>query len=98
MAELNAALVLDTRARNGNINLSKYFISFSEDRTHNQSVLQSHFVPLRHDWPQFIYIETTTLYIETQNTYLRYYNVNHTLKEILNQKRIEHVQDKPLAS
>ena len=29
--------------RNGNINL------FSRDRTHNQSVLQSHFVPLRHD-------------------------------------------------
>ena len=37
--------------RNGNINLNKYFISSSGDRTHNQSVLQSHFVPLRHDWP-----------------------------------------------
>ena len=24
----------------------------SGDRTHNQSVLQSLFVPLRHDWPQ----------------------------------------------
>ena len=35
--------------RNGNLNLSKYFISSSGDRTHNQSVLQSHFVPLRHD-------------------------------------------------
>ena len=35
--------------RNGNINLSKYFISSSGDRTHNQSVLQSHLVPLRHD-------------------------------------------------
>ena len=38
--------------RNGNINLSKYFISSSGDGTHNQSVLQSHFVPRRHDWPQ----------------------------------------------
>ena len=37
--------------RNGKLNLSKYFISSSGDRTHNQSVLQSHFVPLRHDWP-----------------------------------------------
>ena len=37
--------------RNGNINLGKYFISSSGARTHNQSVLQSHFVPLRHDWP-----------------------------------------------
>ena len=38
--------------RNGNINLSKYFISSSGDRIQNQSVLQSHFMPLRHDWPQ----------------------------------------------
>ena len=37
--------------RNGTINLSKYFISSSGDRTHNQSVLQSHLVPLRHDRP-----------------------------------------------
>ena len=37
--------------RNGNINLSKYFISSSGIRTHNQSVLQSHLVPLRHDRP-----------------------------------------------
>ena len=37
--------------RNGNINLNKYFISSSGDRTLNQTVLQSHFVPLRHDWP-----------------------------------------------
>ena len=36
---------------NGNIILSKYFISSSGDLTHNQSILQSHFVPLRHDWP-----------------------------------------------
>ena len=35
-------------SRNRNINLSKYFTSLSGDRTHNQS----HFVPLRHDWPQ----------------------------------------------
>ena len=38
------------KRRNGNINLSKYLISSNGDRTHNQSVLQSHFVPLRHDW------------------------------------------------
>ena len=38
--------------KNGNINLSKYFISSSADRTHNQSVLQSHFMSLRHDCPQ----------------------------------------------
>ena len=38
--------------RNGNINSSKYFISSSGDRTHNQSVLQSHFVSLCHDWPR----------------------------------------------
>ena len=39
VAELNAALWM----KNGNINLSKYFISSSGDRTHNQSIL--------HDWP-----------------------------------------------
>ena len=43
---------LTTERRNGNINLSKYFISSSGNRTHNQSVLQSHLVPLRHDRPQ----------------------------------------------
>ena len=32
-------------------NLSKYFISSNGDRTHNQSVVQLHFVPLRHGWP-----------------------------------------------
>ena len=38
---------------NGNINIiNKYFISSSGDRTHNQSRLQSHFVSLRHEWPQ----------------------------------------------
>ena len=36
VAELNAALYLDTRAKKCN----KYFISLSGDRTHNQSVLQ----------------------------------------------------------
>ena len=41
---------------NGNINLSKYFTSSSGDRTHNQSVLQSHLVPLRHDWTQVKYL------------------------------------------
>ena len=54
VAELNAALYLDTTERaNENINVSKYFISSSGDRTHNQSILQSHFVPLSHDYPQY---------------------------------------------
>ena len=35
--------------RNGNININKYFISSSGDRTHNQLILQSQFVPLRPD-------------------------------------------------
>ena len=39
-------------------NENKYFTSSSGDRTHNQSVLQSHFVPLRHDWPHYnIYVQ-----------------------------------------
>ena len=37
---------------NENINVNKYLISSSGDQTHNQSILQSHFVPLRHHWPQ----------------------------------------------
>ena len=36
--------------RNENININKYFFSSSGDRTHNQSILQSHFVPRRHDY------------------------------------------------
>ena len=36
---------------NENIHLNKYFMSSSGDRTHKQSILQSHFGPLRHDWP-----------------------------------------------
>ena len=40
--------------RNGNKNLSKYFISSRGDRTHNQSVLQSQFVLLRYDWPRLV--------------------------------------------
>ena len=40
-AELKAALNLDTRERNGNINLSKYFISLSGDLTHNLAFLYS---------------------------------------------------------
>ena len=47
--------------RNGNIHLNKYFISSSLDRTPNQSVLQSHFVPLRHDWPH--YVEIALMYL-----------------------------------
>ena len=31
------------------------FISSSGDRNHNQSVLQSHLVPRRHDWSQIIW-------------------------------------------
>ena len=31
--------------RNENINVNKYLIFLSGDRTHNQSTLQSHFVP-----------------------------------------------------
>ena len=54
--------------RNGNINVSKYFISSNGDRTHNQLVLQSHFVPLRHDWPQVIYTFSKKLAI----TYFRF--------------------------
>ena len=38
--------------RNGNMNLNKYLISWSGDRTYNQSRLQSHFEPVRHYWPQ----------------------------------------------
>ena len=37
--------------RNENININKYLISWSGDRTYNQSILQSHFVPLRYDRP-----------------------------------------------
>ena len=37
---------------NGNINFNKYLIFSSEDRTHNQSRLQSHLFPCAtHDWP-----------------------------------------------
>ena len=42
--------------RNVNINLSQNFISTSGDRTLNQWVLQSLFVPLRHDWPYENYL------------------------------------------
>ena len=37
--------------RIGNINLNKHLISSSGYRTYSQSRLQSHFVPLHHDWP-----------------------------------------------
>ena len=52
--------------RNGNINLSKHFISSSGDRSHNQSVLQSRFVPLHHDWPRFIKKTCISIYFYTQ--------------------------------
>ena len=41
--------------RNRNLNLNKNFMSSSGDRTHNQSIFLSHFVPLRHDWPLNFY-------------------------------------------
>ena len=41
--------------RNENINLNKYFIASSEALTHNQSILQSHFVPLRHGLNYYYY-------------------------------------------
>ena len=43
------ALPRHQNEENGNINFNKYFISSSGNQTHN---LQSHSVPLRHDWPQ----------------------------------------------
>ena len=36
--------------RNENVNVNKYFFPSSGDLTHNQSILQSHYLPLRHDW------------------------------------------------
>ena len=50
VAELKTVLCLDTRAKKWKY---KYFISSSGDRTHNQLILQSNFVPLRHDRPLF---------------------------------------------
>ena len=48
--------------RNGNMNFNKYLISSSGDRTHNQSHLQSQFVPLGLDWPDIhMYIRLNTL-------------------------------------
>ena len=52
VTELNSST---PERRNGKINLSKYFISSSGDPTHNKSVLQSHFVSQRHDWPHLIF-------------------------------------------
>ena len=37
---------------NGKNNLNKYLISSNRNRTHNQSLLQSHFAPLGQDCPQ----------------------------------------------
>ena len=55
VAELNATQLTSTpERRNGNINLNKYLIFSRGNRTHNQSRLQSHFVPLHHDWPHQI--------------------------------------------
>ena len=45
--------------RNDNLNVNKYLSSSFEDRTHNQSILQSHSVPRRHDWPHLFIIKST---------------------------------------
>ena len=42
------------KRRNGNINFNKYFISSSGDRSHNQSILHSHFVPKRQDLQKYV--------------------------------------------
>ena len=39
-----------TQRRSENVNVGKYFNPWSEDRTHNQSILQSHSVNVRLDW------------------------------------------------
>ena len=54
MTDLTVALCSIPDRRKENINLDEYSLSSSGDRTHNQSRLQSHFVPLRDDWPQFL--------------------------------------------
>ena len=41
---------LTPERRNENINVGKYFNPSSGDRTHNQSILQSHYVILRLNW------------------------------------------------
>ena len=74
--------------RNGNIHLSKYFISSSGDRTHNQSVLQSHFVPLHHYWPlkeQYLILNIThyTFSIVSRNVYYFPTVENYRLIKIL---------------
>ena len=51
MAERHALLRYQSEYKNINIEINKYFISSSGDQTHIQSILQTHFVPLRHDWP-----------------------------------------------
>ena len=42
--------------------VNKYFVSSSGNRTHNQLILHSHFVPLCYDWPQNILIIFLNLY------------------------------------
>ena len=44
------AFALTPERRNENINVNKYYLSASGDRTLDHSILQSHFVPLRHNW------------------------------------------------
>ena len=47
---------LTLQQRNVNINVNKYFISSSGDQTHNQLILQSHFVPLPQTGINYYYI------------------------------------------
>ena len=60
--------------KNGNINLSN-IINISSprvgNRIHNQSILQSHFVPLRRDWPQIkmIHAENNQIFHETHKLF-----------------------------
>ena len=61
-----------------NENINKYFISTSGDRTHNQSRLQSHFVPLRHDWRHKIYIFNKK-FDANKAWYIKIYYLLHSL-------------------
>ena len=77
--------------RNGNINLSKYFISSSRDRTHHQSVLQSHFCAAA---PRLASNYTTERDLFNSNQYLvseinvlkQTYNINIDKMQLINNK------------
>ena len=53
-------------------------MSSSGDRIHNQSILQSHFVPMRNDWPGNIFDVYTRMYeilFQNQNHSIHYSNI-----------------------